>query len=645
MRTLHPFVAAALGAAFLPAQGLDHAAWIQQRFPDLTKVTAPALVQAAQRAGIATTPAELLALKRAFGSLRERKGSEVCVAPVLLDMMSGPVPAPGIADQVATEVEFNDGVHYADPIGGNAVATGDCRLSNDVDYWSIVGAGDFVTAEVAPTGTFPITDSILGLRTRTGQLMAFNDDVAPGFMSRVAAYLPPGLFHLEVAGWNSTSGGQYNLNITRAPVTLQTLQPGSGNNGTTAAAASAQTVWQFTLAGDALVDIQVASTTGDLALSIQRSDGRVWFMNDDSGRGGLNPGADIDLPAGTYFLHVLDNGGTGGLPYTITYAATPFAMPELCSAGSGGVTGTILGKETRRLYRLGSTRETIDLLTGPGPLGPVGDTILHLFDADLNYLCDVDDYDPTNSSNYYARITMGLPQGIYYVGVRGYDISIGDFTLVATCGAPFPTPATARYGRNTLNVPGNGGVQLSNLEVCSPNVVRLDSNGGFASSFYGFMDSAGRSLGVFEWSGPGVRQGQAGRARSRETSTVVPRGTVHVLSWYRFQAGTTMSLDILPPLSCETGSLVSRGKAGDLAFLFGAFAPAPGINFGVEEGFFCLPFPSTSLLTLGLQFLPASGNVTWFPCPTQSYGVFVQQGDLYQTPTPLLGAWRNRLPL
>jgi hypothetical protein len=648
MRTRLPFflLAAAAGAPVLAQDTADFTAFLLQRYPVFSRASVADALAAARAKGLVSTPAEHLALKRAFHALRGAKGVTGSAWPMLLDAPAGP-PLAAATDAIVNEVEFNDGAEFATPLLVDD-ARGSCAIVNDVDVYTFLSIGEFITAEVMQQGASPIVDSMLGIKSLSGQMIAFGEDISgTNFLSRTSIYLPAGIYQAEVGPWDSTSGGTYDLVFQRDAVNLTPLGAGPNNGTTLQPGAGAQTVWTFTLAQESTVSLVVIGPGGsaDLHLAVQLADGRLWFLNDDS-TGGLDPGADIDLPPGSYTAHVTDLTG-GPSPYTILYTATPAVLPDL---GSGQVqTGSVTGPESRRLYLLtNAVPGNVDLQTAGGT-APIGDTILYLFDSDLDYLCDCDDANPANPNDYYSRMQIGLPAGAYYVGVRGWDISAGDYTLTPAVGQPFPAVGTAVYGRNTASVPGGGRVALSTITINSGNSVRLDSTGGVNNaSLYNFMTSTGQSLGVMEWSQDSTRIGPGGRARSRPTVGYLPRGTQYVLTWHRFeQALTNMVYDVFPPLHCEGGSLVGHGKQGDLAFLFGDFSPGAGVpfaGFGVD-GFFCLPFGSPTLQTIGLRFYPASGAVTWLTCPTTPYGVYLQHGDLFAVPTTFQGAWRDRRQL
>lgn len=642
--SFRPLVLASLSlsVAALAQQPFDFATWLQQRYPVAARANVADAIAGAQSHGLLRSPSDLAALKRAFHAFREAKTRGGAGRPVLLDAPPGPSLVQAV-DNIVPEVEFNDGPEFATPLLVAACGRGDNSVANDIDLYSFVSTGEFVTIEVQPRGATPIVDSMLGIKNEAGQMIAFSEDIsASNFLSRTSVYLPAGLYQAEVGPWDSTGGGSYDLVFQRDTAALTPLVAGTNNGTTTVPGTGPQTVWTFTLPTDSTVTLGVfGSGTSDLHLALQLADGRMWFLNDDATGAGTDPGADLDLPAGNYTVHISDLTGAV-VPYSINYTATPTNLADLC--GAGVQTGGITGPESRRLYRLtNAALGDIDLQTAGGST-PIGDTILYVFDVDMNYLCDVDDANMANPNDYYSRLQIGLPPGLYYVAVRGYLNSAGDYTLTTTCGLPFPTPGTVGYGRTNVPVAGGGRVSLSTIDVCSGNSVRLDSTGGLAATLYNVMTSTGRSLGVMEWSQDVARIGPGGRARSRPTVGFLPAGTHYVLTWYRFeQSSTTMFLDVLPSLGCEAGQLRSHGKAGDVAFLFGEFTPSPGVSlaaFGVD-GLFCLPIPSALLVGIGVY--PANGTVSWFACPATTFGAYVQHGDVFAVPQgALIGSFRDR---
>ena len=179
--------------------------------------------------------------------------------------------------------------------------------------------------EVTPqAGSAAMTDSVLTLRNAKGDVVAVNDNVGANLFSQISVYLPAGTYYADVASYLGTHGGIYRLAVSADPVTILPLAaPGAA--GTTAAAntLTSHNVYDMQVT-EGRVNLRVVSGV-DSMLTIQRADGVVVFSNDDSSFG-LDAAADVDLPAGRYFVHVNEATGAAGVPFLLQMAQTPAAI-------------------------------------------------------------------------------------------------------------------------------------------------------------------------------------------------------------------------------------------------------------------------------------------------------------------------------
>lgn len=625
MRTITLPLAIACCALSAHAQQ-SPADWIRSRFSDLQAVDMRTVLQEGRAAGFAGSPAETLAFKRTFNQLR---GKDRRAAPLHRRFeLEAPAPAATGLDVVATETEFNDSWRWADVMGANPTAQGTIASGSDVDCWRFVSTGGYHAISVsALAGPSPIGDPVLTIRNGNGAVVAFVDGPQTGAAS-LGIYLPAGTFHAEVSCFGGNTGGDYLLSVAAAPVNLVPLGA-TGAAGTTqvSGSPSPRDIFTFSVPQGRLV-MRVLAPGRDSLLLLQRSDGGLLFFNDDSTAGGLNAAADIDLPAGSYHAYVFDGMGQS-YPFTLSFQHTPTTLPDVVTSPS--ITRTLTGDECLRLYRIGcTTPRLVDMQTGNGTATPIGDTIMSLYDPDLDFVCDVDDDNALNPARgYYSRIRIALPASSCYVAVAPYPAATGGYTLTTNASGAFANTGTARFGTNALSFAGFGTINSYALDNATPVSVRFRAN----NYFYAVLGPGGQLADC--WYGTGDYP-QAGE---------LPNGTSQVLTWDRYDYAGSISVSILPALGVEGTQLVSRGKAGDAVMLLASFQEVPGVNLGIgDSGFFCLPVGSGSLFTVGLGILPASGQQNWLTVPSGSYGITFQSGDIHTganwNPGPA-GTWRN----
>ncbi|MGE3175780.1 MAG: hypothetical protein AB7O97_24365 [Planctomycetota bacterium] len=592
------------------------------------------VLEDAARAGVFAAPAQRIELKKAYQGIRG-KGRHA------LPQWKQPSQATvaGTRDVIAVdnvfEHESNDGWQWADDMAGD-VATGDCSLVNDVDSWRFAApAAGFYTFEVraAAGGVFPIADSLLTLRNQKGDPIA-SDDNGNGLLSRINIFLPAGTYYLDVTGYNGFGGGEYDLVAQVDPVNIAPLGV-AGVTGTTQIPVGgvAHDVFEVTVA-DSHVEMIVDSLGNDTAMVVQRADGLILFSNDDSFLGGLDAAADLDLPAGSYYVYVWDIAGGAGLSYNLSFSDAPMVFDDLLTSVVS--TSSILGDETMRLGRIHlAAPQHIDVMSDDSGAFPVGDTIMALLDRDLDYVCDVDDDDPFNNARgFYSRIAMSLPAGDYWIAVSPYPGAFGDFQLTAVGSAYAPTGVGA-FGGMAASIPGFGDIAtyvLDNSTQASCQVTGTDF-------WFGVL-------------GPDGELATNTRCASfHPQAGELPRGACTVFAWDRYDFSSVMDVAIVPPLhlAADGVTLQTRAKEGDQVWLFANFSGlTPGFNFGVgDRGLLCLPLDA-ALLTIGDRIAPADGLNIWLTVPPGITGVQLQSGDLHMNvgwPAPAFGTWRNTLGL
>jgi hypothetical protein len=627
MRCPHAILVGTALAGLILAQGPSPRDWIAARYPDLRVVPVQDVQSAAAETGFATTPAQQLALKRAYQELRARGRHAL---PAWKEPTQG--PSVGGGPEIGTDLnvfehESNDGWQWADDMNGQN-ASGDCSLTDDVDCWKFTASSaGFYSFSVQQRGTSPISDSLLVLRNHKGDPIASDDNGGTGLLSRINVFLPVGTYYLDVSSYFGTNGGEYDLVAQSDDVSVATLT-GAGGIGTTRIPVGglAHDVFQFTVP-ESRVEIAVSSTV-DTALVVQRADGVVFFSNDDSSVGGTNAAADIDLPAGTYYAYVWDVGGGTGAAFTLSFVSTPISIPDV--ALSLLASAAIVGDESMRLLRCNLAAAThVDAMTVDGPASPIGDTVLALLDSDLDYVLDVDDDDPFDPARgFYSRISMSLPAADYLFAVTPFPGAAGQFTLTCALG-PYAPTGTGAFGGMATQIAGFGLVNTYTISNCTQASIQVRGS----DFWFGILGPDGQ---LATNTRSGVFWPQAGE---------LPGGTSTLFVWDRYDFSGPLTLTLVPPLHYVGDVITSRGKEGDMSWLFANFSTlAPPFNFGAgDRGFLCLPLDPL-LMTVGDRTLPASGVASWVAKPPGLTGVDLQTGDLHlgvTWPLPALGTWRN----
>lgn len=623
-------VTAGVLAGICAAQGQDPKTWIQSNYPQIRMASMEDVIEQGTQAGLAQTPAQLLALKR---SLRQLQGKSRQMLPLFRQPSLGPTTGdlPRFSIDNAVEHETNDGWQWADDMGGLS-ATGNCAEINDVDSWKFTATqSGFYTFEVKANGTFPIADSWLVLRNHKGDAIVIDDNGAGTNLSRINVFLPAGVYYLDVSGYQGTGGGMYELVATRDNVNVVALT-NLGASGTTRIPASASThdVYSFTVADSRVLVEVLSSLPGtDTALVVQRADGGIVFANDDSYWGGFDAGADIDLPAGQYFLYVWNARGIANTAFSLTFDALPATFGNLATLGA--TTDYILGEESMRLARIDlAAPEHVVLQTGDAGITPIGDTNVALLDRDLDYILDVEDGLVAGPADYYGRVSMSLPAGQYWVSVTPFLGSWGDYSL--TCiTSPYAPTASALLGTTAASIAGSGDVNTYVVDNGTQASVQVRGS----DFYFGILGPDGE---VATNTLAGLNHPQAGE---------LPAGSSTIFTYDRFDYSATMDIRVIPPLYLADDGItvMTRAKDGDDVWMFANFqGMTAGYNFGAgDRGFLCLPLDAL-LLTIDNRRATATGTTTWFTIPAGLTGIDLQTGDVHNGtswPAPAFATWRN----
>jgi hypothetical protein len=118
------------------------------------------------------------------------------------------------------EVEFNDYANLANATEAPAAWLGSIEAPGDVDWYRLETTGPTIlTAATLPVGDRSLTDTVLFVGNRWGEILAFDDDSGPGAHARAEAFLDrAGIFTVAVRAFDPPSTGPYLLELqTRDP--------------------------------------------------------------------------------------------------------------------------------------------------------------------------------------------------------------------------------------------------------------------------------------------------------------------------------------------------------------------------------------------------------------------------------------------
>jgi hypothetical protein len=599
------FLVAVLAA---PAIAQDWPAFIQRLHPAIQKVTLQRIVADAQAAGLLGSVPDLVDLKNALCALRT--GKDGAGAPRARRDHTGAVSGPRPPEALlVAEVEWNNAPAYAVPLGAALAATGSNADADDIDVYQWNTATDiFAAAAVTAIGGTPIVDSTLSLLAADGSLVAFNDD-SGGLLSQISSlYLPAGTYYWAVGSYQGQNGGSYNLTLTTTPATVRACSatPTAGTTGTDA--------WTVTLASDGELDLNVVANNAqaDLAIAILLTDGSLAFFNDD--RTQLDPSARIGLPAGTYHVEVFDIAAGAAEPYTISCSVTA-GLTDIGQAGTA--TGSALGEHEADLYFVDLVaNQAIAFTTGDDPVSVtnIGDTIVGLYDRNFRLILEVDD---TLATGYYCGQSVSLPAGTYYLQVRGFPGSVGDYQLAVTTGAPFAAAPALDVGVGNSVTTAAGAATTHRLDVVTDASHSLE----MSNDYFAVIDGNGLSvIGNVERSdlvGPQVRR--------------LAGGLHYVITYDRFASTGVRTLVVGPTdLHLDSGNdFVGHGKDQSLLVLVGDLAlTTPWTVHPLVEGRLGILQP----FVVGFALVGSNGTAAWYspsPRPQLLIGadVYFQQGE------------------
>ncbi|XOV86948.1 MAG: C13 family peptidase [Pseudomonadota bacterium] len=278
-------------------------------------------------------------------------------------------------------------------------------------------------------------DTLAGLFDENGQQIASDDDTGTDRNFFIQEQLDAGVYFLQVTEFNGATGA-YSLNVQYSPDDSCGADFESGvllTPGVTASCAI-----EFNDPGDYFAIVLTES--GNLILESEGTTDTVANLFDEAGEpvatdddGGLNSNFYIEefLPPGNYFLVVTGFGSaTGEYDVTVEFEAE---VSDICAGGANGLEP--LGFDQAKscvLDEPGDQDDFVLQVDSPGlltlfSLGTT-DTIARLQNADGDILSENDDFE--EDANFLIQIEVD--PGVYFLSIRGYGDSSGDYDVFAS---------------------------------------------------------------------------------------------------------------------------------------------------------------------------------------------------------------------
>jgi hypothetical protein len=308
--------------------------------------------------------------------------------------------------------------------------TGEFDISSDedVDYFAFQlpasRYGMEITIDIDAASLGSELDAYMSIYNEERYEIGYNDD-ADGSDPALSGPLAAGLHYIEVRGY-SGSTGSYTLKVDASPIEAKSI--GLPYAGTFDMSAEAKRdIFAFEAADSPygltiVIDIDAESTGSDLDLVVSLYDDG-WqgiAYNDDTD--GADPYLRARVTHGTYYIVVEEYYDSSG-PYTLN-VDTNSIEPHRIDLPYSGQSEIALADESE-LY-LVELLDAATIVIDIDAEGTGSDLDSHLYLYDENWT-EVESNDDTDGSDSY--IEMAMEAGIYFIEVKGYSDSTGDYTL------------------------------------------------------------------------------------------------------------------------------------------------------------------------------------------------------------------------
>ncbi len=310
------------------------------------------------------------------------------------------------------------------------------------------------TVNISTTGS---TDTLGRLYTSTGTLLETDSNDGSGSNFEISRDLSAGIYYVEVASENSSSGS-YTLRVTQPfPDPACSLTSISSIPYTTTShnlsPAGDRDCFRFTLSTSRNITMSTASSI-DTVGRLYTSSGSLIESDDDDGSG-TNFLIRGTLSAGTYYVEVSGFSDIDTGPYTlnVAYTTSPpspegglVANKQQCSSSNSisisipytSPNSQLTNLDDRDCFRFTlSTRRTVTMSTAGST-----DTLGRLYNSGGSLIEENNDGSIDNN----FEISRDLSAGTYYVEVSGYqDSATGPYTL----NVAYSLPSSCQSGSYT----------------------------------------------------------------------------------------------------------------------------------------------------------------------------------------------------
>ena len=343
---------------------------------------------------------------------------------VLVSLILIEVLALGIAAFGQTEEDFRSARAIDFPFSGEF----DISSGEDADYFAFrIPAsqhGVEITIDIDADSLGSGLDSYITLYDETGEEIAYDDDT-DGSDPFLSGPLTEGLYYIEVQGYSGSTGA-YTLNVDASLMEVESI---SLPYSETFDMLAEDEVDIFAFEGpDArygmtvVIDVDAEVDGSDLDSIVYLYDDEWQGIDYDDDTDGVDPYLTAHVTHHTYYIVVEAYYDTAG-PYTLRIDTRPIEA-ELIDIPYSAETEIAVAYESH-LYVLELRDEaTIVIDIDAEAIGSDLDSYLYLYDSDWTELQRDDD---TDGSDSYIEET--LEPGTYFIEVKGYSDSVGDYSL------------------------------------------------------------------------------------------------------------------------------------------------------------------------------------------------------------------------
>jgi len=322
--------------------------------------------------------------------------------------------------------DFESALRINLPFSGNF----DISSDEDADYFAFrIPAsrhGMVISIDIDADSLGSELDSYITIYDETGYEIGYDDDT-DGSDPALTGALIEGLYYIAVQGY-SGSRGSYTLRADASPIEPVTIGvPYSGVSGISAEGEvdffvfeASDTQYGLTLT----IDIDAEATGSDLDSIVYLYDDKWQGIDYDDDTDGADPYLMARVTQGTYYIVVEAYYGAIG-PYTLSVDTSPIE-PQVVTLPYSVQAKIAQAYESDFYYLELRSEATIVIDIAAEAIGSDLDSYLYLYDRQWT---EIERNDDTDGSDSY--IELPLEPGVYFIEVKGYSDSTGDYTLTA----------------------------------------------------------------------------------------------------------------------------------------------------------------------------------------------------------------------